>query len=595
MKSFSVKYTILLVSLFGLLAWLSAGCVTPRSVGANPSTGIVGAVDSTNAADAKSGSGGAQATQPSIPQPEASASDGKAIAASSSEASGGKGEQSTPAAKPVGQTPAVPKDGASTAKQAASSQGPSTTTDKSAQAGTPGKAAKPAKGKAASTISPADAAYVSKNLATISTGVLDNGIPVIIKRNSANRVFSIKVVLKGHTAFTPLEKAGIEGITLAAMTRGSAKYSYDNLQALQYATSSSIGGSSGSYDLTSFDLVTLDKYFDTLFDAYADCFLHPGFDGKQFDQVLRSWKIDYQKMMSDPYSRATTKLHAAEFASLPYAADFHGTEASLSSITLADVRAYYADFFAPERMSIVAVGDFEPSSLLAKLNASFGKMAKKGIALPPPPKLVVKGNVIFEEFPASEGLAYLRGDFSLPPLGSADSTALKLGFSMLDDLLFEYVRIRHGACYSVWSQTFDARAPYGTIGIFKTKVPEDVKKYVDEAVDALASGKCIAAGNRENGSIVPIADSIDFYKAKFINGFFSAQETNASIGGQIAASDYIFGDYSYYLKTAERIDAVSPEDIERAVNKYLKNAPIEWIVLGEKDMLDKVDRSQFLQ
>ena len=31
--------------------------------------------------------------------------------------------------------------------------------------------------------------------------------------------------------------------------------------------------------------------------------------------------------------------------------------------------------------------------------------------------------------------------------------------------------------------------------------------------------------------------------------------------------------------------------IERAVNKYLKNAPIEWIVLGEKDMLDKVDRS----
>ena len=451
------------------------------------------------------------------------------------------------------------------------------------------------KGEATQKIDPADAAFVERNQQSITVATLDNGIPVFIKRNPSNLVYSIQVVLKGHTVFTPVEKAGLEGLTLNSIARGSSSYPYDKLQALEYSTSSSIGASVGAYDLTSFDLVTLDRYFDKLFDAWADCFLNPAFDQGQFTQVLHDYQIDYQKYMSDPYSRATAKLHAAEFAQGPYAADFHGTEASLASITLDDVRSYYTSMAVPERMTIVAVGNFDPAALVTRLNGRFGKMPRKGISVPNPPPFAPAKNVLLEEFPSSQGLAYIRGDFSIPAVTSPDSVALKLGLSMLNDLLFEFVRIQHGACYSVWAQSFDARSPYGTIGVYKTKVPGEVKKYVDQAVDALASGKCIAAGTRENGTLVPVAESLSFYKGKFISGFYSSQETNGSIAGQIATSDFLYGDYAAYLKMAERVDSVSAQDVVRAVNKYVKGAHIQWVVLGEKALLDGVDKTDYLK
>jgi zinc protease len=437
--------------------------------------------------------------------------------------------------------------------------------------------------------------FVEDNLKSITIASLDNGIPVFVKQSDANRVCALKVVLNGHVVFTPEEKAGLEAIVLSAMARGSRSYSYDDLQALQYRTSSAIRGSVMSYDLTSFDLLTLDKYFATLYEAFADCYLHPAFDAKQFSQVMNDYNIVFKKNMSDPYSRATTLLHAAEFASHPYEADFQGTESSLASITLDDAKRYYASAFAPERMAIIAVGDFDPVSLIAKLNASFGKMPKTGLQVPTPPALPGRGDLLIADDPSSEGVAYIRGDFPLPPLVSPDYTTAAFAFTMLSDLLFDVVRTEHGACYSVWVQGYAMKSPYGSFGVYKTTVPEAVKGYLDEAVGILASGRCLAAGAQGTGKYVPIADALAAYKAKYINAFYSTQSTNATIAGQIASSYFLRDDYSYYLKVAERIDAITVEDITRVIGAYVKDVPAFWIALGDKALLEKVQRSDYLK
>ena len=79
--------------------------------------------------------------------------------------------------------------------------------------------------------------FAKENLPSFSTARLTNGIPVIIKRSTTNRILSLKVVLRGHVSFTPVAKAGLEAAMLTMLTRGSAHYTYEDFQRTLFETS----------------------------------------------------------------------------------------------------------------------------------------------------------------------------------------------------------------------------------------------------------------------------------------------------------------------------------------------------------------------
>ncbi len=174
---------------------------------------------------------------------------------------------------------------------------------------------------------------------------LDNGIPVVIKRSTTNRILTVKAVLLGHVSLTPVEKAGLEAVTLRMLTRGSARYPYPEFQRVLFEKSSSIAPSYGSFDSTSFDLVTIDSYFDELFAVYADAFLHPAWNAEEFPRVMNDFKVSKQEAENDPWQRTVRLLHEEFFSGHPYAASWDGAGGSLESITLEDVKSHYAKTF----------------------------------------------------------------------------------------------------------------------------------------------------------------------------------------------------------------------------------------------------------
>ena len=277
--------------------------------------------------------------------------------------------------------------------------------------------------------------FAEKNLSTFITGELDNGIPVVIKKNESNRVFTLKVGLKGHVMFTPEEMAGIEAITLAMLAKGTENYQYEAIQKLMYEKSSSISTSYKSFDHTSFDLFTLDKYYDELFPVFADCILNPTFNEDEFNRIIEEFKINLQTGLNEPYTRTVTKLHERFFEGHPYLATWEGTEESLSNITLDDVKEYYSRLFVKERMFIVAVGNFNGDELLESLNSAFGNLGNLDKDLPEVPafKPLDGPEIILEKFDASEGLGFVRADYSIPGSSHKDYPAIVLTHSMLDE------------------------------------------------------------------------------------------------------------------------------------------------------------------
>jgi zinc protease len=431
-------------------------------------------------------------------------------------------------------------------------------------------------------------AFAKESLPTFSTYLLSNGLPVIVKRETASRVQHLSLVIRGGSAAALPGKAGIEALALKVMARGSAKYAYADIQALLDETSSALGSGS-NFDYSSYGLTTLDKYFDRLFPLWADTIVAPSFAQADFDQELSNARLALQSKEQNPWAKTGLVANGIFFAGHPYAASPDGSPESLAGATLGDLREWYASRLRADGAFVVAVGDFDPAALRAKLEAGLGKLPASGAPRPamvPPIARRGAGSLEKVEFPQSKGMGYLRGDFPAPAPAEADYMPLSLGTKLLTDLLFNVVRDKHGAVYSPSAFIRSFEANYGTIALFKSANPGKAKAYVDEAAAILAAGRAVSVDPASSkDGYAPIAEVLEAAKAQFVNELYESQATNASIAGRIAGSAVSTGDYRSYLLDVDRVRAATVDQVRAALDKYILKGSISWVVLGSPEVL----------
>jgi len=224
------------------------------------------------------------------------------------------------------------------------------------------------------------------------------------------------------------------------------------------------------------------------------------------------------------------------------------------------------------------------------------------------PAWTTTGQAVIVPFADAGAVGYVRADFPIPAVGDPDNDALNLGFTVFDDILFDIVRAKYGACYSVWSRSYGFLAPYGSLVVYKSDQPGKVKAYLDEAVGLLASGKALAsqasasaAGKSGLGAApeprkaeyVDLDKVLGFYKAKSINAFYQGQQTNGAIAGQMTGALLYRGDVKAYLDYSARVNAVKAEDVVRVIKKYVLEGPKAWVALAAPNLLEGVTAETF--
>lgn len=439
-----------------------------------------------------------------------------------------------------------------------------------------------------------DTAYVKENSAQISETTLDNGIKVIVKKQKTNRIYSIRVNYNGGNVLTPDGKDGIESLTLSTMLAASKKYFHDDIEEIFHRTTSNMGSGTG-LDMAWATFNTLDKYWDETSDVFFDCLVNPLFDEGDFDMNVKDAAAAWAKDSTDQMTRTIDTLLTKSRAGHPYGKFTVPTDTSLKNISLDDVKAWHAEKLTADRMFVVAVGNFDINKLKAQLNKTIGKLPVKDNAIPAVSPLNLKSTLYTQEFPSANGIAMVRGDYEIPNRLSPDFTKLQLAYSILGELAFAIVRTDHGACYSVWAGIHGFNQSYGSLVLYRTQNPSEAKRYFDESIAVLASGKTIKLKDDGDDSThyAPLEETLEAYKAKFINDVFSAQYANAAIAGQIAANYYYHGDPTAYLNIIDEINATTAEDIVRVVNQYLVNAKVSWMVCSDKATLQKLDKTAF--
>jgi zinc protease len=390
-----------------------------------------------------------------------------------------------------------------------------------------------------------------------------SGIPVILRRVTANNVVAANLYLLGGARQLTPESQGIELMLLETSERGTRKYPRDLLRSKMAALGSAVGIGAGA-DWTTVGLRATVSGFDSTWAIMADRIMAPRLEPTDVEVVREQFVTAVSQRKDSPDALLDFLADSMAFAGHPYALEPTGTEASLKSITATQLREYQVSQMVTSRMVLVVVGNVSRSKVEKLVRESLGRLPRGTYAwsLPDPPADLPSGYVVEKrQLPTN----YLQGYFHGPKATSNDYAALRLACAVLSGRLFGEVRQRRNLSYSVNAPFVERAFSLGGLYVTTTQ-PDEVLTIMLQQVKAL-----------QDGLITP--EGLEQLVQQFIVTYFLDNETNADQANMLARAELYQGDFRRANRFVQELRAVSPEDIQRAARTYMTK--VRWAYVGD--------------
>ena len=160
---------------------------------------------------------------------------------------------------------------------------------------------------------------------------------------------------------------GLANLTAAMMEEGSTQRSVEELQATLDKLGSSVSISAGSYT-TDISVSSLEKNLAQTLAIVEEVLFSPKFDEQDFERVKKQMLEGVVYQHQQPSWMASQATREVLFGDSLFARSSDGTEESLKSLTLDDVKQFYNQHYTPEGANIVIVGDISKREAEKQLN-----------------------------------------------------------------------------------------------------------------------------------------------------------------------------------------------------------------------------------
>jgi zinc protease len=396
-----------------------------------------------------------------------------------------------------------------------------------------------------------------------------NGLPVILRRVTANEVVAANLYLLGGTRQVPPEQAGLEPFLLDATERGTAGYSRDVLQE-KMARLGSLIGVDADHDWTTFAMRSTTATFDSTWAIFADRLMRPALDSGEVELLRGRLLSGVRQRRDSPDAQLEYLADSLAFADHPYGIAPRGTEASLRRIALADLRRYRQEQMVTSRMLLVVVGDVDRERLERTVAATLGTLPRGSYTWTPPAPPPSRPSAVAVErrdLPTN----YLLGYFPGPSAASQDYYPLRIATAVLSGRFFAEIRSKRNLSYAVHAPFVDRAVATG--GVYVTTVdPRTTLALMREELR-----------NLQEGWITP--RGLDQLRQQFITEYFLDNETNADQANFLARAQLYRGDWRRAARFVEELRAVTPDDVRRVARQYLHDLRLAYI--GNPARLDE--------
>lgn len=212
-----------------------------------------------------------------------------------------------------------------------------------------------------------------------------NGLKVLGTKTNEVPSVTLQLTINGGHRVEEKNKAGIAKLLSDLMQESTQKYTAEEISDKLSLLGSSIEIRSGVQDITVV-IQSLTKNLDATLALAEEIMFHPRFDKDEFDLV----KNQQLQAISNQSTQASVVANNV-FNKLLYgensimAIPAIGTAGTVSTITLDEVKAFYAKVFSPNVSSLVVVGDISEEAFLPKIKF-LETWKSTGIQLPPDEK-----------------------------------------------------------------------------------------------------------------------------------------------------------------------------------------------------------------
>lgn len=401
-----------------------------------------------------------------------------------------------------------------------------------------------------------------------------NGMKVLVKRRASAPTFAAGLFIRGGSRNITAENAGIENFALSAATEASKKFPRQQMRRELSHTGSSLTAGAGR-DYSAITLASTRENFDRMWGVFTDVAINPAFTAEDVERVRQQMLAGLRESETVPDTALQSLQDRVVYAGHPYSNDVTGTRMTIGSLTANDLRAYHQKMMQTSRLLLVVVGDIDANELKAKVTASFGKLARgdyKETALP----ALDFSKPTVDVTPRTIQTNYVQGAFNAPSLSNPDYYAMRVATTILQQLVYEEVRVKRQLSYAPNAELNNFAANTATIYVTSVDANQSVKVMLEQVngLKTSAVSERIIAG----------------MAGQFLTNYYVGQERNDAQVGELARYELIGGGWRNSFEFLNRIREVKPTDVQAVANKYMKN--IRFAVIGNPSA---IDRSIFLQ
>ncbi len=331
---------------------------------------------------------------------------------------------------------------------------------------------------------------------------------------------------------------------------------------------------SSSRDVFSIHLRTLsdEKALNTTVDMLTTLLKETAFKPESVAREKSRVLAAIQSKADSPAQTISDAFFMKMYDTHPYAHPATGTAETVSKITEQDLQTFYLNNVVQSRATVVVAGDITKGAGKKMADSLLAALPVGAPALPLPQPILQAASTAQINFPSTQ--THLM--FGLPTLakGNPDFYAMTLGNhilggSSLNSRLFEEVREKEGLAYNVSSQIQTLRVP-GPFYVYLQTRADAAKKALDISHATLT--QYMTTG--------PTEAEIKAAKENITGTFVLSLSSNAAIAGHVAMLGFYGLPWDYTDHFAERINAVTHQDIVTTFQKYIQPDHFTEVVLG---------------
>ena len=407
----------------------------------------------------------------------------------------------------------------------------------------------------------------------VERSTLPNGAALLVSEQHAVPLVVVQILVDAGSRRDPPGKEGLAALTSDLLTEGTKRRTATQISEAADFIGASLDTDADT-DYATLSLVVLSKDLDTGLDLLTDILLHPTFPDTEVARRREAALATMKAQEDEPGNVAHRAFLRTLFGEAPYGHPAIGTPEGVRRLQRSDVLAFYGAHYRPERAIVTVGGDASAADVARRLQTALrgwtGTDAPSSVAPDTPPPLsrtvtvakpISQANIVLGQ----RGIARDNPDYYAVTVMN-----FILGGGGFTSRLLDNIRTKGGLAYSVSSLFTVNKAPGSFEVVMQTKNAS--------ANDALAR----ACAEIERIRREPVSDDELAGAKLYLTGSFPLRlDTTTKIVGFLTQVQFFNLGADYADTYAQRINAVSKDDVLRVAQRYLHPDQLLLVAVGD--------------